>query len=69
MEPPRVGQRGVDWRIYIHIYPLIYTPLLKDTRVLYVGVVHKVEGNEAQLAKHVKELLASLVVITVQKQL
>ena len=82
--------------IYIYIYPLIYTPLLKDTRVLYVGVVHKVEGkangnlyplrkspsvrmsikpqsivnawqcwrNEAQLAKHVKELLASLVVIT-----
>ena len=81
--------------IYIYIYPLIYTPLLKDTRVLYVGVVHKVEGkvngnsyplrkspfvrmsikpqstvtawqcwrNEAQLAKHAKELLASLVVI------
>ena len=81
--------------IYIYIYPLIYTPLLKDTRVLYVGVVHKVEGkangnlyplrkspsvrmsikpqstvtawqcwrNEAQLAKHMKELLASLVVI------
>ena len=87
--------------ICIYIYPLIYTPLLKDTRVLYVGVVHKVEGkangnlyplrkipsvlmsikpqstvtawqcwrNEAQLAKHVKELLASHVVITVQKQL
>ena len=87
--------------IYIYIYPLIYTPLLKHTRVHYVGVVHKVEGkgngnlyplrkspsvrmsikpqctviawqrwrNEAQLAKRVKELLASLVVITLQKQL
>ena len=29
MEPPRVGERGVDKRIYIYIYiyPLIYTPL------------------------------------------
>ena len=47
MEPPRVGERGVDWRIYIYIYiyPLIYTPLLKDTWVYYVGVEHKVEGK------------------------
>ena len=63
-------EHKVEGKANGNLYPLKKTPSVRmSIKPQCIVTVWQCWRNEAQLAKHVKELLASLVVITLQKQL
>ena len=63
------GEYKMEGEVNGHFFPLRKSPFVRmSIKPLCTVTAWQCWRNEAQLAKHVKELLASLVVITLQKQ-